>query len=203
MSPSLMLCMVALSQHVTPVKTHHENNGAATLIIVASDRSNAGGNEFLVLQAAGATVSWSFIEARGFTKKGLDPEGVVVQKGTVRGDAERLKRAYRSTLGEIPDTVQPRAAKQKRTPRYFSLIFIDSAGVKTCQLWSGEQQRRLVDGEDLNAVFTEVRKKVFGVGYLMPDLLQVGRNPYLAEPRIPTAEGELPPEPIRKRMSRP
>ena len=115
-----------------------------------------------------------------------------MKKGTVSGNAKLLKSAYRTTLGEITEAARPQRGKQQRVPRYFSLIFIDSAGAKTCQLWSGEQQRRLVDGDDLKAVFSEVRTKVFGVGYMMPDLLQVGRNPYLAEPRIPMPEGETP-----------
>jgi hypothetical protein len=202
MSLSLMLSMVVLGQFATPREARPDDGGTATLIVVASGRSEEGANEFLVLEAAGNTVSWSFIEAKGFTENGVDPEGVVVQKGTVRGDAKLLKSAYRSTLGEITDAAPPQRRKQptfrrkqQRIPRYFSLIFIDSAGVKTCQLWSGEQQRRLVDGDDLKAVFSEVRKKVFGVGYMMPDLLQVGRNPDLAEPRVHIVEGEAPPPP--------
>jgi hypothetical protein len=185
----VFLSISVVGQLAMPVETSNVKDENATLIIVASDRSDYGNNEFLVLRAAGDTISWSFIYANGVTERGVNPEGRVEDKGTVPGNSKLLRNAFRATLGEITYTAPPKREKNQRNPCYFSLILIDSIGVKTCQLWSGKQQRQLVHGDDLKSVFGEVRKKVFGVGYMMSDLLQVGTNPDLSEPMVPMQSG--------------
>ncbi|MCE9545514.1 MAG: hypothetical protein K8T25_08350 [Planctomycetia bacterium] len=187
---SVVLSIGIVGQLVTPMEAAKDNDGTATLIVVASDRSDSGNNEFLVMRAAGDTISWAFICAKGFTAIGIDPEGTTEEKGTTGGNSNQLRRAFHATLGEITGAAQPQRGKKQRGPCYFSLILIDSTGVRTCQLWSGKQQRRLVHGDDLKAVFSEVRKKVFGLGYMMPDLLQVGMNPDLGEPNVPAQGGQ-------------
>jgi hypothetical protein len=60
---------------------------------------------------------------------------------------------------------------------------------------------RLVHGGELKDIFSEVRKKVFGKGYTMPDLLLVGKDPYLGEPNVSLHFGppnQLPPPPEKK-----
>jgi hypothetical protein len=188
-----------------PATSNAEKENTTTLIVVASTGGDPGETEFLVMRAAGGTISWSFICPRGFTKEGVDPEGEAEETGTIAGDSKLLTGAFRAMLGEITEKKQPKRAKTQRVPADFSLILIDSAGVKTCQLLSTKQRMRLVHGDDLKAVFSEVRKKVFGVGYLMPDLLQVGTNPDLGEPKVPVQGGpnwrapQLPPSPSGKK----
>jgi len=191
LSSAVILSVAVVGQLATPAEANNDkgNGDMATLIVVASAGGDPGENEFLVMRATGDTISWSFICEKGFTDKGVDPEGKVEEKGTIGGNPRLLRKAFRSTLGEITETKQPQRKKNQRVPYTFSLILIDSTGVKTCQLWSGKQQRQLVHGDDLKAVFGEVRKKVFGVGYMMPDLLQVGTNPALGEPKVPVQGG--------------
>lgn len=189
----------AFTPPVIPFTTEKEN--ATTLIVVASRGGDPGGTEFLVMRAAGGKISWSFICPIGFTKEGIDPEGEAEANGVILGDSSLLTGAFRAMRGEITERKQPARDKAQRIPADFSLILLESTGVKTCQLWSTKQRMRLVHGDDLKAVFSEVRKKVFGVGYLMPDLLQVGTNPNLAEPKVPVQGGpapQLPPSPKRK-----
>lgn len=179
----------------------NEKENTTTLIVVASRGGDPGGTEFLVMRAAGGTISWSFICPIGFTKEGIDPEGEAEATGAIIGNSSLLTGAFRAMRGEITEKKQPARDKDQRVPADFSLILLDSTGVKTCQLWSTKQRMRLVHGDDLKAVFSEVRMKVFGVGYLMPDLLQVGKNPNLAEPRVPVQGGpapQLPPSPGKK-----
>lgn len=186
---SAILPVVAVCLMVTAAAVANDLEESATLIVVASDGNETGTHEFLVLRATRDIVSWKFMEAKGGTKKGLDPEGETLQEGTVRGNSKMLTSAFRATLGEIIDTKQPPLGNQQRVPCNVSIILIDSAGVRTSQLWSGNQRRRLVDGEELKAVFSEVRKKVFGRAIKMPDLLRVGMDPNLAEPKIPVQNG--------------
>lgn len=169
-----------------------------TLIVVGSRGSDARATEYLVMREKDGTISWSFIDRIGYTREGIDPEGVVEANGTIDGDSKLLTGAFRAMLGEITEKKPPKRDKGQRVPADFSLILVNSEGVKTCELWSLKQRMRLVHGGELKDLFGEVRKKVFGVGYLMPDLLLVGKDPYLGEPKVPLQYGppnQLPPLP--------
>jgi hypothetical protein len=164
-------------------------NHPTALVVVSSSGGETDENEFLVMRATGNAILWSYIRPEGFTENGVNPVGKIEETGTAAGNAELLKKAFNATLGEITDKTQPPRKETQRIPRRFSLLLIDESGVKTCQLWSGKQRRRLVHGEELKALFSDVRKLVFGLGQDMSDLLQVGINPDLAEPRIPIQYG--------------
>ena len=161
----------------------------ATLIVVASDRSNSGDNEFLALEASGKSIDWKFMTARGHVARGVDPEGEVEAQGKAAGDATMLRAAFERTLGvlkegdshEFPDN-------DKRNPRYFSLMLLQGSHVKTCQLWSKKQHMILVQGNELKEVFSLIRKQVFGRAYSMPDLWDIGSNPELNDPLTPSTE---------------
>jgi hypothetical protein len=167
-----------------------------TLIVVASDRTPSGGNEFLVLRSLPAnTIAWSFVLAKGFTENGLDPEGETQASGSVQGDAEVLRTAFEKTLGTKKTPVQRPRKGKKRTPDYFSLVLIEPTRVRTCQLWSVQQQKQLIFGKELKSLFSDVRKNVFGTAYSMPDLLRVGMDRDVSDPEVPTPGGPLGPPP--------
>jgi hypothetical protein len=173
-----------------------------TTLIVAGSRGSAfRETEFLVMREKDGTISWSFIDPIGRTTEGVDPEGEVKAAGTIGGDSKLLTGAFRAMLGEITEKKSPKIGKDQRIPADFSLILINSEGVKTCELWSIKQRMRLVHGGELKDIFSEVRKKVFGKGYTMPDLLLVGKDPYLGEPNVSLHFGppnQLPPPPEKK-----
>lgn len=163
------------------------DSGQTTLIVVA--HAGRSGSEFLVMRARDDSISWQFIEGKGYTEGGVDPEGEVTKSGVVPGDAKALKEAFKATLGEITDKERPKGPDQ-RVPARFSLILIDSSGVKTCELVSKAQRVRLVSAIGTKEAFAAAKKKVpFSIRIMMADLLHVETNPFLADPVIPRKDG--------------
>ena len=205
MKKTTFTAWLVLLAMLIPVMLHAQDADTATLMIVASDGGDPGRHEFLIIQAAGDTISWSLVCPKGFTATGVDPEGAVVidkgidpedkgraAQGTIAGNPEQLRKAFRSTLGEIAEAKPPKRGKNVKVPADFSLILMDSAGVRTCQLWSGKQQKQLVFGDDLKDVFDEIRKKTWGAGfsgYMTQDLIYIGGQRAMigemGEPKVP------------------
>jgi hypothetical protein len=191
-----ILLSLAVTGQVNPQMEHSsEKPDVTTLIVVASDRTIEGENDFLVLRSSGNTISWSHICPKGFTAEGVNPEGESDAEGSVNGNASLLKRAFERTLGEIKGAVRGERDKHKRVPCSFSVVLIEGRGrkIRTCQLWSSKQQLQLVHGEELKAVFNDVRKQVFGKSYLLSDLLRVGMDPGVEETATPLKSGRAPP----------
>lgn len=172
---------VIVGQVALPTRYGRADANAARLIVIVSTSGTRHENEFLILTPSDGAISWCFIDASGGK----------LREGRIEGSETNLIRAFENAVNRKIDSGQTRHVEESRISTYYSLVLIEVTNVRVCTLSNIRQQIELVQGDELRTVFDDVRKKVWGKLYHLPDLLMVGEGSGLRDETTPEAARKL------------